>query len=152
MCGGGACNSLQLRESSCACSSILKALELWSLPQRLWLSDMQHRFTQSGAACSSSSALPSVFTRVLSMLLLLQLLVSLIVPRNSSTPDFTVISISRHDSGSLDSSVDGRSDSATELWPNEETAARVRAYADENELSSRQVNTAESLTTQDVPE
>ncbi|KAF4073946.1 hypothetical protein AMELA_G00249130 [Ameiurus melas] len=88
------------------------------------------------AACSS--ALPSVFTLVLSLLLLLQLLVSLIAPRDSSAPDFTVISISSHESGSLDSSVDGRSDSAPELWQNEETAARLRAYADENELNSRQ--------------
>ncbi|XP_053469503.1 probable methyltransferase-like protein 24 [Ictalurus furcatus] len=96
------------------------------------------------AACSS--ALPSVFTLVLSLLLLLQLLVSLIAPRDSSAPDFTVISISSHESGSLDSSVDARSDSAPELWQNEETAARLRAYADENELNSRQVNTAESRT------
>lgn len=97
------------------------------------------------AACSS--ALTSVFTLVLCMLLLLQLLVSLIVPRDTSAPDFTVISISSHKSESLDSSVDGRPDSASKLWPDEETAERLRAYADENELSSRQVNTTESITT-----
>lgn len=102
------------------------------------------------AACSS--ALPSVFALVVSMLLLLQLLGSMIVPRDSSAPDFIVISISSHEFGSLDSSVDGRSDPAPELWPNAETAARLRAYTDENELSSRQVNTAESLTTQNVHE
>lgn len=95
------------------------------------------------AACSS--ALPSVFALVLSILLLLQLLVSLIVPRESSAPDFTVITISSHESGSLDFRLDGRSDSAQELWPIEETAAQLRAYTDENELNSRQVNTAKSL-------
>lgn len=105
-----------------------------------------------GGMAACSSALPSVFTLVLSLLLLLQLLVSLIAPRDSSAPDFTVISISSHESGSLDSSVDARSDSAPELWQNEETAARLRAYADENELNSRQVNTAESRTTQNVHE
>lgn len=101
------------------------------------------------AACSN--VLPSVFVLVLFILLLLQLLVSLIVPRESSAPDFTVISISSHESGSLDSNVDGRSDSTPELWPNEETAARLRAYTDENELNPRQVNTAESLTHAECP-
>ncbi|KAK3532330.1 hypothetical protein QTP86_016044, partial [Hemibagrus guttatus] len=67
-------------------------------------------------------------------------MVSLIVPRDTSAPDFTVISINSHESESLDSSVDGRPDSAPKLWPDEETAERLRAYADENELSSRQVN------------
>ncbi|XP_027031779.2 probable methyltransferase-like protein 24 [Tachysurus fulvidraco] len=85
-----------------------------------------------------SRALPSVFTLVLSMLLLLQLLVSLIVPRHTYAPEFTVISINGQKSELFDSSVDGRPDSAPKLWPDEETAERLRAYADENELSSRQ--------------
>ncbi|KAI5091739.1 methyltransferase-like protein 24 [Silurus meridionalis] len=93
-----------------------------------------------GGMAACSSALPSVLTLVLSILLLLQLLVSLIVLRDSSAPDFTVISISSHESGSLDSGAGGRTDSASELWPNEETAARLRAYADENELNSGQLN------------
>ncbi|KAM9493926.1 putative methyltransferase-like protein 24 [Clarias gariepinus] len=86
------------------------------------------------AACSS--ALLSVFPLVLSALLFLQLLVSLIVPRDSSAPDFTVISIRSHESES--GSLDRRSDSAAELWPDGETPARLRAYTDENELNSRQ--------------
>lgn len=86
-----------------------------------------------------SSALPSVFTLVLSMLLLFQLLFSLIVPRHTYAPEFTVISINSHESELFDSSVDGRPDSAPKLWPDEETAERLRAYADENELNSRQV-------------
>lgn len=102
-----------------------------------------------GGMAAYSSALPSVFTLVLSVLLLLQFLVSLITPRDSSAPDFTVISISSHESG-LDSSVDGRLDSAPELWPNEETSARLRIYTDENELNSRQVNTTKSPITQNV--
>lgn len=96
------------------------------------------------AVCSS--ALPTVFALVLSILLLLQLMVSLIVPHDSTAPEFTVITISSHESGSLDSRVDDRLDSVQELWANEETAARLRAYTDENELNSRQVNSeAESL-------
>lgn len=105
-----------------------------------------------GGMAACSSALPSVFTLVLSALLLLQLLVSLIVPHDTSAPEFTVISINNHEAGSLDSSVDRRLDRAPELWPDEATAERLRAYADENELSSRQVNTTESLNTQIVHE
>ncbi|MCI4392090.1 hypothetical protein PGIGA_G00141980 [Pangasianodon gigas] len=118
------------------CPSCPGAVEF--APEALALRHAALLHSGGGMAACSSSALPSVCTLVLSVLLLLQLLVSLIVPRDSSAPDFTVISISSHESGSLDSRVDGRSDSAPELWPNEETAARLRAYADENELNSRQ--------------
>ncbi|TSK31368.1 Methyltransferase-like protein 24 [Bagarius yarrelli] len=94
------------------------------------------------AACRASSY---VFTLVLSGLLLLQLLVSFRMPGDTSTPDFTVISISSHEFKSIDSSVDGRPGSAQALWPDEETEERLSAYVDENELNSRQGNCSRGL-------
>ncbi|KAK1805113.1 hypothetical protein P4O66_019465 [Electrophorus voltai] len=105
------------------------------------------------ATCSSGGVrwlLPSVFMLALSMLLLLQLTISLILLRTSAGPEdpvFTLISIKgfgRTDKSTWsEASVAGRLgmwgfESAPELLADEESAG-LGAYADENELNSRQV-------------
>lgn len=84
-----------------------------------------------------------VFIIGLSVLVLVQLLVSLTVPRAFSStsddqPAFLVISIEKNDGGSLTSEVrKNERDLESGLWTDEDS--RLTGYEDENELEGPQV-------------